>query len=107
MGGSICQRFVVFNQSRRHIQIICIDRIKQVFFGFVLTQGKELKADKPFEEFTPEGFEEEQKTLEQIEKQTIVRFSAGLKKVDAMLNHPKGLEVMPLSSLEDVWLGRL
>jgi endonuclease G len=76
-------------------------------FGFVLTQGKELKADKPFEEFTPEGFEEEQKTLEQIEKQTIVRFSAGLKKVDAMLNHPKGLEVMPLSSLEDVWLGRL
>jgi endonuclease G len=76
-------------------------------FGFVLNQAKELKDAKPFEEFTPEGFEEQQKTLAQIEKLTIVRFSAEVKKADALRNHPKGLEMLPLASVEDVWLGAL
>ena len=76
-------------------------------FGFVLSQAKPLKDNMPFEEFTPEGFEEQQQSLEQIEAKTIVRFSDALKEADAMLSHPEGLEIMPIIDASEIWLGRL
>jgi hypothetical protein len=35
-----------------------------------------------------------------------VRFSDELKHVDSMSDHPDGNEVMPLTDIDDVWLGR-
>jgi endonuclease G, mitochondrial len=74
-------------------------------FGFITSQSQDLDDAPPFEEFTPEGFEEEQASLAKIEEKTIVRFSAELKQVDAMHDHPDGNELLPLASLDEVWLG--
>jgi endonuclease G len=75
-------------------------------FGFTTSQKQELDDDRPFEDFTPEGFEDEQATLAKIEEQTIVRFGRDLKKIDAMRDHPDGREIQPLEALEQVWLGK-
>ncbi|ANW02920.1 DNA/RNA non-specific endonuclease [Bradyrhizobium icense] len=76
-------------------------------FGFVTSQKQELADDSPFEEFSPEGFEDEQATLAEIERRTVVRFSATLKAADVMNDRPvQEQELMPLSSFEDVWMGK-
>ncbi|WOH52693.1 DNA/RNA non-specific endonuclease [Bradyrhizobium sp. sBnM-33] len=76
-------------------------------FGFVTSQKQELADDSPFEEFSPEGFEDEQATLAEIERRTVVRFSATLKAADVMNDRPvQEEELMPLSSFEDVWMGK-
>jgi endonuclease G len=75
-------------------------------FGFTTSQKQDLADDPPFEEFTPEGFEDEQASLAEIEKKTIVRFSDELKEVDAMRDRPDGHEIMPIISLEEIWLGK-
>jgi len=75
-------------------------------FGFITSQKQNLADDPPFEEFTPEGFTDEQASLAKIEEATIVRFDGDLKKVDVMNNHPDENEIMPLDSLDKVWMGR-
>jgi endonuclease G len=75
-------------------------------FGFITSQKQDFEEAPPFEEFTPAGFEHFQVTLPKIEAQTIVRFSDDLKGIDAMSNHPDDKEIMPIESLDAVWLGR-
>ena len=74
-------------------------------FGFITSQKHDLEEAPPYEEFTPTGFEHYQAALTKIEEQTIVRFDDDLKRVDAMNDHPEEQEVMPIESLDDVWLG--
>jgi endonuclease G len=76
-------------------------------FGFITSQKQDLGDEPPFEEFTPEGFTDEQALLAKIEDRTIVRFSDDLKKVDTMLSHPDGNEIMPLTGVEEIWMGQL
>ena len=75
-------------------------------FGFITSQKQNLKDDPPFEEFTPEGFTDEQASLSKIEEATIIRFDEDLKRADVMNNHPDENEIMPLDSLDKVWMGR-
>lgn len=75
-------------------------------FGFITSQKQNLDDDPPFEEFTPAGFTNEQASLEKIESQTIVSFDDALKQADVMNSHPDENEIMPLESLDQVWLGR-
>jgi endonuclease G len=75
-------------------------------FGFITSQKQDLDDEPPFEEFTPEGFTDEQATLSKIEERTIVRFSEGLKEVDAMRDHPQGDELMTIGAENEIWLGR-
>jgi endonuclease G, mitochondrial len=76
-------------------------------FGFITSQKQDLDEAPPFEEFTPAEFEQYQAALTKIEEQTIVRFSNDLKQADAMSTHPEEKEMMPIESLDKVWLGRL
>ncbi|HKU96801.1 MAG TPA: DNA/RNA non-specific endonuclease, partial [Vineibacter sp.] len=75
-------------------------------FGFITSQKQDLQEEPPFEEFTPEGFTDEQATLAEIERRTIVRFSDALKDVDAMRSQPDGHELMTIGSENEIWLGR-
>ena len=75
-------------------------------FGFITSQKQNLDDDPPFEEFTPAGFTNEQASLDKIESQTIISFDDALKQVDVMNSHPDEHEILPLDSLDQVWLGR-
>jgi len=75
-------------------------------FGFITSQKQNLGDQPPFEEFTPEGFEDQQASLGKIEEITIVRFSRDLKRIDAMRDHPDGRELVPLESFEQIWTGQ-
>jgi endonuclease G len=75
-------------------------------FGFITSQKQDIADEPPFEEFTPEGFIDEQATLAEIERKTIVRFSDSLKAVDAMRDQPDGRESMTIGDVDEIWLGR-
>jgi endonuclease G len=74
-------------------------------YGFITSQEEDLADDPPFEDFRPGAMRDEQASLAEIERKTIVRFSNDLKAKDVMLNRPDGNEVAVLESAEDIWLG--
>jgi len=75
-------------------------------FGFVTSQEQDLEDNPPFTEFSADGFEDEQRSLAEIEKHSIVRFSKDLKAADVMLSNPGGESSKRLVDVEEIWMGR-
>ena len=74
-------------------------------YGFIVSQAKDVADAKPFEDFSPTGFEEFQVSLAEIERRTLVRFAASLKSVDVMNTAPGGNEILPIGDESNVWHG--
>ena len=75
-------------------------------FGFVTSQEQDLENGRPFTEFSAEGFEDEQRSLADIERDSIVRFDDALKAADVMLSNPAGTSSKRIDDVSELWMGR-